>query len=205
MASGADTADLGYRPVRIYTLAMRFPRMVGKGFNGERLPGGPYTVPQFVGGGMTFGLSGISAYYCPLGNPLLNLLIGAGLTFLIGGALANIPVDGIRITTRLMWIAGLLVSTSPTTSEMMPTGSPIAIVGGEVAVLDEPQRDPRPLRRPRRRTPDAAPPPRPPLLASTAPVRAAAPPTPTSAPPIAPGRASAPAAAAVFGALTGTR
>lgn len=199
MASGADAADLGYRTVRIYTLAMRFPRMVGKGFNGERLPGGPYTVPQFVGGGLTFGLSGISAYYCPLGNPLLNLLIGAGLTFLIGGALANIPVDGIRITTRLMWIAGLLVSTSPTTSEMMPTGSPIAIVGGEVAVLDEPRREPRPPRPPRRRTADPAPPPRPPLLASTASARA---PVTSAAPP---GRVSAPAAAAVFGALTGTR
>lgn len=199
MASGADTTDLGYRTVRIYTLAMRFPRMVGKGFNGERLPGGPYTIPQFVGGGMTFGLSGISAYYCPLGNPLLNLLIGAGLTFLIGGALANIPVDGIRITTRLMWIAGLLASTSPTTSEMMPTGSPIAIVGGEVAVLDDPRRDPPSPRRPRRRTADAAPPPRPPLLASTAP----APAPPAAAAP--PGRVSAPAAAAVFGALTGAR
>lgn len=199
MASGVDAADLGYRTVRIYTLAMRFPRMVGKGFNGERLPGGPYTVPQFVGGGLTFGLSGISAYYCPLGNPLLNLLIGAGLTFLIGGALANIPVDGIRITTRLMWIAGLLVSTSPTTSEMMPTGSPIAIVGGEVAVLDEPRREPCPPRSPRRRTADPAPPPRPPLLSSTTSARA---PVTSAAPPV---RVSAPAAAAVFGALTGAR
>jgi hypothetical protein len=85
MSLNGELTDLGYRSVRVYTLAMRFPRMVGKGFNGERLPGGPYTVPQFVGGGMTFGLSGISAYYLPLGNPLINLLIGAGLTFLIGG------------------------------------------------------------------------------------------------------------------------
>lgn len=199
MASGPEAADLGYRAVRVYTLAMRFPRMVGKGFNGERLPGGPYTVPQFVGGGLTFGLSGISAYYCPLGNPLLNLVVGAGLTFLIGGALANVPVDGIRITTRLMWIAGLLVSTAPTASELMPTGSPVAIVGGDVAVLEEPHRDPPMPRRTRRGPVDLAPQPRQPLLTSTAAPRRRSP-----APAAATGTA-APAAAAVFGALTGAR
>lgn len=139
MALSAELTDCGYRSIRVYTLAMRFPRMVGKGFNGERLPGGPYTVPQFVGGGMIFGLSGISAYYCPIGNPIINVLIGAGLAFLVGGALANIPVDGIRLTTRLRWLAGLLVSRAPSTTEVMPTGSPLALVGGDVMVLSSPR------------------------------------------------------------------
>lgn len=136
MALSAELTEMGYRVVRVYTLAMRFPRMVGKGFNGERLPGGPFTVPQFVGGGLIFGLSGISAYVMPIINPLINLLAGAALTVVVGGLLANIPIDGIKITTRLRWIFGLLLSTAPSTSELMPAISPVAVVGGEVIMLD---------------------------------------------------------------------
>ncbi|WP_102144349.1 hypothetical protein [Mycobacterium hubeiense] len=193
MALGAELIDMGYRSVRVYTLAMRFPRMVGKGFNGERLPGGPYTVPQFVGGGMTFGLSGISAYFLPIINPLVNLLIGAGLTIVIGGALANIPLDGIKITTRLGWMLGLLVSTAPSTSELMPAASPVAVVGGDVIVVDFPRRHTPPTRRrpaqPRGVEPVSAPPPTPSERGSA------------SAPSPVPPRPAA--AAAVFGALTG--
>lgn len=190
MALSAELTDLGYRAVRVYTLAMRFPRMVGKGFNGERLPGGPYTLPQFVGGGMIFGLSGISAYFVPIINPLINLLAGAALTVIVGGLLSNIPIDGIKLTTRLAWLLGLLLSTAPSTSELMPATSPVAVVGGDVIVLDFV----RPASRqaaPARQTPaGAAPATRKPLLPA---------PTPPAPPPVA---AAPVAAAAVFGSLT---
>lgn len=193
MALSAELTDLGYRAVRVYTLAMRFPRMVGKGFNGERLPGGPYTLPQFVGGGMIFGLSGISAYVMPIINPLVNLLAGAALTVIVGGLLSNIPIDGIRLTTRLGWLLGLLLSTAPSTSELMPATSPVAIVGGDVIMLDFSHRAPRrttPTHQVHNRTMTSAP--------AREPLSPAPPQTP-SMPPV----AAAPlAAAAVFGALT---
>lgn len=143
MARNADLTDMGYVAIRVYTLAMRFPRMIGKGFNGERLPGGPYTLHQFVGGGLIFGLAGISAYYIPIINPLVNLLVGAGLTLVIGSALAHVPIDGIRLRTRLLWILGLCISTAPTASEPMPTSSPLALIGGEVLLLEPPPRQRR--------------------------------------------------------------
>ena len=198
MALNTQMTEMGCRAVRVYTLAMRFPRMVGKGFNGERLPGGPYTVPQFVGGGMTFGLSGISAYYLPIINPLVNLLIGAAITVVIGGALANVPMDGIKMTTRIGWVLGLLVSTAPSTTELMPAASPVAIVGGEVIMLDFA----RP-RAPRRVDPTAPPAP----LFSPDDPEAAAPKHLRRTPLFAPADRPAPlpatpaAAAAVFGAL----
>lgn len=193
MALSAELTDLGYRAVRVYTLAMRFPRMVGKGFNGERLPGGPYTLPQFVGGGMIFGLSGISAYFLPIINPLINLLAGAPLTVIVGGLLANIPIDGIRLTTRMGWLLGLLLSTAPSTSEPMPTTSPVAVVGGDVIMLEFTRRTPRqtmPARQPRNGATTAT---REPLFP---------PPAPPQAPPVPPVTAAPVAAAAVFGALT---
>lgn len=160
MALSTELVELGYRAVRVYTMALRFPRMVGKGFNGERLPGGPYTVHQFIGGGLIFGLSGISAYYTPVINPIVNLLAGAGLALVIGNLLATIPVDGIPILTRISWVAGLLASTAPSTSELMPTTSPVTVVGGDVAVLapprvqtSRPQRHHGDIRRPRRPQP----------------------------------------------------
>lgn len=150
MALSSELTALGYRSARVYTPAMRFPRMVGKGFHGEPLPGGPYTVAQFVGGGLIFGLSGISAYLAPIINPLINLVAGACLTVVVGGLLTNVPVDGIKLGTRLVWMLGLLASTAPTASELMPTSNPVVVVGGEVLVIDPPRRSatPRPCPRP---------------------------------------------------------
>lgn len=155
MALSAELLNLGYTTTRVYTMALRFPRMVGKGFNGERLPGGPYTVAQFIGGGLIFGLSGISAYYVPVLNPLINLLIGAVLALIVGNVLATIPVDGIPIVTRTSWVIGLLASTAPSTSELMPTTSPITVVGGDVTVLAPPR--PQSPRRTHRRHGEAVP------------------------------------------------
>lgn len=136
----ATLAELGYQPVRIYSAALNFPRMIGKGLNGERLPGGPYLVIQFVGGGAIFMLSGVSAYLFPIYNPLINLGIGVALAMLVGGALAAVPTDGISMWPRVLWLFGLLVSVAPTTSEPMPTHSPVALIGGDVMLLEPPRR-----------------------------------------------------------------
>lgn len=211
MALSAELLNLGYTTVRVYTMALRFPRMVGKGFNGERLPGGPYTIHQFLGGGLIFGLSGISAYYVPVVNPLINLLIGALLALIVGNILATIPVDGIPIFTRMAWVAGLLASTAPSTSELMPTTSPVTVVGGEVTVLPPPR---LPAARPHGRHGGDAPPSRPARTAIPKPSASNHPPriqdddTQRPRPRVrvasAPHRPSAPAAsnaASVFGAL----
>lgn len=211
MALHEKLLDQGYRPVRVYTAAMRFPRMIGKGLRGERLIGGPYMVSQFLGAGSIFGLSGISAAYMPIGNPLVNLVGGAIIGFLVGSALAAVPVDGIKLTTRIGWILGLLISTAPTASEAMPTESPVAIVGGDVLDLSPPR-----VKAHARRRPQPVPPTppnthpgdgRPTGHAPLHPLfqrRSPAEPTAGGAPsPGASGRpAPAAAAASVFGALT---
>lgn len=211
MALHEKLLDQGYRPVRVYTAAMRFPRMIGKGLRGERLIGGPYMVSQFLGAGSIFGLSGISAAYMPIGNPLVNLVAGAIIGFLVGSALAAVPVDGIKLTTRVGWILGLLMSTAPTASEAMPTESPVAIVGGDVLDLSPPRVKPHTRRTRTQPVPPAAPPNthpadgRPTSHAPLHPLfqrRSTAEPTPAGA--SSPGATAVPpaAAASVFGALT---
>lgn len=36
------------RPVRLYTRARKFPKLIGKTLDGRQLPGGPYTGPQLI-------------------------------------------------------------------------------------------------------------------------------------------------------------
>lgn len=210
----ATLAELGYQPVRIYSAALNFPRMIGKGLNGERLPGGPYLVIQFVGGGAIFMLSGVSAYLFPIYNPLINLGIGVALAMLVGGALAAVPTDGISMWPRVLWLFGLLVSIAPTTSEPMPTHSPVALIGGDVMLLEPPRRyqqSTAPAHTTNDDTYDDAadeqtPPSAPAVSESRQPRHAA--PAGYDAEPITealpvPGPASSTAAASVFGALAG--
>lgn len=42
------------RPIRFYTRARKFPRLIGQTFDGRTIPGGPYTVQQLVGALLTF-------------------------------------------------------------------------------------------------------------------------------------------------------
>jgi hypothetical protein len=46
----ADRADIA----RYYTRGVRFPRLIGKTHDGTRVPGGPYTLTQGVGGLVVF-------------------------------------------------------------------------------------------------------------------------------------------------------
>lgn len=193
MALSAELVNLGYRTICVYSGALRFPRMIGKGFNGERLPGGPYLVVQFVGAGVLFFLSSLTAYFIPIYNPLINLVAGAFLALLVGSALAAVPTDGVNLISQAIWIAGLMVSNAPSASELMPKADPISLIGGDVMLLEPPRRQRRP----------AAPTPK-------APARHQAPPTaPVPQPdpvtePLAATAASSNAAAAVFGAFART-
>lgn len=201
MALSAELINLGYRTICVYSGALRFPRMIGKGFNGERLPGGPYLVVQFVGAGVLFFLSSLTAYFVPIYNPLLNLAAGAVLAVVVGSALAAVPTDGINLMSQTIWIAGLLVSNAPSASELMPTADPISLIGGDVMLLEPPRRQrrqaaPTPQAPARHHTPTTAPtvpaPQAPQLDPVTEPLSAA-----TTA-------SSSNAAAAVFGAFART-
>jgi hypothetical protein len=48
-----DTAD-GTATARYYTRGVRFPRLIGQTHDGTRIPGGPYTLTQGVGGLVAF-------------------------------------------------------------------------------------------------------------------------------------------------------
>ncbi|SKU60956.1 hypothetical protein [Mycobacteroides abscessus] len=197
MSLSAELINMGYRTICVYSGALRFPRMIGKGFNGERLPGGPYLVVQFVGAGVLFFLASLTAYFIPIYNPLLNLAAGAVLALVVGSALAAVPTDGVNLISQTIWLAGLLVSNAPSASELMPTADPIALIGGDVMLLEPPRRQrqqPAPTQKaPARHQAPACEP----TLPCTRP-------DPVTEPLTAAAAASSHAAAAVFGAFART-
>lgn len=67
--------------VRWYTLARKFPQLIGRTPDGARIPGGPYTVPQAVGGMAVLAVGyysmGIWARFGTLGNYATLLVVTA--------------------------------------------------------------------------------------------------------------------------------
>lgn len=74
--------------VKWYTRARRFPQLIGRTHDGTRIPGGPYTYTQFIGG---FGL----------------LLLGVNTIDWWGrfGAITNIGILGLS-TYATVWLLG---------------------------------------------------------------------------------------------------
>ena len=76
--------------VKVFTPIKRVPTVIGKSQNGQKLPFGPYTLPQ-VGGGMAgLLLTGIGTMTLPA-NPAVTFLIGTAVTVLVvfaGGLVA---------------------------------------------------------------------------------------------------------------------
>ncbi|MGH3357429.1 MAG: hypothetical protein ACRDO7_01410, partial [Nocardioidaceae bacterium] len=64
---------------RFWTRARRFPRLIGKSVNGERIPGGPYTTAQAIGGFLTVWLLWESRPVWEQGNIIAELMFIAGM------------------------------------------------------------------------------------------------------------------------------
>lgn len=77
-------SETSERPVRFYTRARKFPRLIGQTLDGTKIPGGPYTWPQlFLAGGVLF-LAIKSAPLWARGSGIQTLLV---IVFVTGAAL----------------------------------------------------------------------------------------------------------------------
>ncbi|MGW4843059.1 hypothetical protein [Nocardia brasiliensis] len=105
--------------VRVYTPIKRLPLVVGKMPNGERIPFGPYTVPQLLAGIGMGVLTWIATMALP-GNPAITAVFGAMLTIAAVVMLRAIPYTGVRLTSRMLWVGRLIVDRRPVSASGMP-------------------------------------------------------------------------------------
>ncbi|GAA5104516.1 hypothetical protein [Nocardia iowensis] len=98
--------------VKVFTPIKRVPTVIGKAQNGQRLPFGPYTLPQVVGGMVLLLLTSTCALTFPF-NPAITFGVGVLLTVATVFGLGLIPYTGVRLTSRVLWIGRLILIRRP--------------------------------------------------------------------------------------------
>ncbi|WP_228002925.1 hypothetical protein [Nocardia australiensis] len=138
--------------IKVFTPIKRVPTMIGKAQNGQKLPFGPYTLPQMAGGVVLITVSSVCAMTLPV-NPAVTFITGLAVTVAVVFALGLVPYTGVRMTSRALWMGRLIVSRKPVSASGMPINSESArqtmyIDESVVLVLPDP---PMPNRSKRRR------------------------------------------------------
>ncbi|MEU4314152.1 hypothetical protein [Nocardia sp. NPDC024068] len=105
--------------IKVFTPVKRVPTMIGKAQNGQKLPFGPYTLPQVAGlaGGLI--LTCVAAMSLPV-NPAITFLAGVALTVVLAFGLGLIPYTGVRLLSRVVWLGRLVCSPKPVLASGMP-------------------------------------------------------------------------------------
>ncbi|MBY8862730.1 hypothetical protein K7711_40115 [Nocardia sp. CA2R105] len=106
-------------PVKVFTPIKRVPTMIGKAQNGQKLPFGPYTLPQIAGGAGLLALSAVCAMVLPM-NPAVTFVIGLVVTVLTVFGLGLVPYTGVRMTSRVLWVGRLIVVRKPVSASGVP-------------------------------------------------------------------------------------
>lgn len=78
---------------RFWTRARRFPRLIGKTVNGDRIPGGPYTTAQAIGGFLTVWLLWETRPFWGTGHIIAELLLIAGAGWGMVWVLGRVPLN----------------------------------------------------------------------------------------------------------------
>ncbi|MGW5387302.1 hypothetical protein [Nocardia sp. NPDC003963] len=105
--------------IKVFTPVKRVPTMIGKAQNGQKLPFGPYTLPQVAGVAVGLILTGLGAMTLPV-NPAITFLVGVALTVVIGFGLGLIPYTGVRLLSRIVWFGRLFLYPKPALASGMP-------------------------------------------------------------------------------------
>lgn len=105
--------------VKVFTPIKRVPTMIGKAPNGQRIPFGPYTLPQVAGGSAVMLAASVGALSLPV-NPALTFLLGMAAAGLTVFGLGLVPYTGVRLLSRVLWITRLLVLRKPTFASGVP-------------------------------------------------------------------------------------
>lgn len=81
-------SDNAAERVKWYTLARKFPQLIGRTPDGTRIPGGPYTVTQAIGGMIVLAVGyysmGLWANFGTMGNYVVLILATGGTIFGLG-------------------------------------------------------------------------------------------------------------------------
>ncbi|WP_063820484.1 hypothetical protein [Nocardia aobensis] len=105
--------------IKVYTPIKRVPIMIGKAQNGQKLPFGPYTLPQIISGVVVILIASVLAMALPI-NPAVTFLIGVALTVAVVFGIGLIPYTGVRLTSRVMWVGRLILIRKPVSASGIP-------------------------------------------------------------------------------------
>jgi hypothetical protein len=105
--------------IKVFTPIKRVPTMIGKAQNGQKLPFGPYTLPQVAAGVAMMSVTSVGAMTLPL-NPAVTFITGLALTILAVFVLGLVPYTGVRMISRAFWLGRLVVYRKPVSASGMP-------------------------------------------------------------------------------------
>jgi len=105
--------------IKVFTPIKRVPTMIGKAQNGQKLPFGPYTLPQVAGAVVLMAITSVCAMTFPV-NPAVTFIAGLVLTVATVFALGLVPYTGVRMISRAMWVGRIIVYRKPVSASGMP-------------------------------------------------------------------------------------
>ncbi|WP_433760091.1 hypothetical protein [Nocardia sp. CA-135398] len=105
--------------IKVFTPIKRVPTMIGKAQNGQKLPFGPYTLPQVAGAVVLMVITSVCAMTFPL-NPAVTFVVGLVVTIAVVFALGLVPYTGVRMTSRALWVGRIIVYRKPVSASGMP-------------------------------------------------------------------------------------
>ncbi|MEV6325884.1 hypothetical protein AB0M45_32665 [Nocardia sp. NPDC051787] len=105
--------------IKVFTPIKRVPTMIGKAQNGQKLPFGPYTLPQVAIGAVLLLITSVCAMTLPA-NPAITFIAGVSLTIVAVFALGLVPYTGVRMTSRALWLGRIIVYRKPVSASGMP-------------------------------------------------------------------------------------
>jgi hypothetical protein len=126
--------------VKMFTKARNFPQLIGKAPDGKKIPGGPYTLTQFVGAGVVGGLLWLTSSIWARGGTITNVAIFLGLTGGTLWALGRLP-QGARSPVSV--IRGIARAVTGAMAQAKINGAPARstrphAVRGTVIIVDLP-------------------------------------------------------------------
>jgi hypothetical protein len=105
--------------IKVFTPIKRVPTMIGKAQNGQKIPFGPYTLPQVTVAIVLLLITAVLAMSLPV-NPAITFVAGLALTVAVVFAVGLVPYTGVRMTSRMLWVARLIVIRKPVSASGMP-------------------------------------------------------------------------------------
>ncbi|MFQ6327801.1 hypothetical protein ACLMAL_16905 [Nocardia sp. CWNU-33] len=105
--------------IKVFTPIKRVPTVIGKSTNGQKLPFGPYTLPQVAAAIVLLVVTSVFAMTFPV-NPAVTFATGLIISIVIVFAIGLVPYTGVRMTSRALWMIRLIVMRKPVSASGMP-------------------------------------------------------------------------------------